>query len=75
LEKFQRVKQILDDNPLIKADLPKRYIRTLHYIINAQIELSDLKSAKANIKLMRDLPGTPGFQGQTSTHRSSLPAS
>ncbi|MBL7938282.1 MAG: hypothetical protein JNL43_02885 [Flavobacteriales bacterium] len=64
LEKFQRVKQILDDNPLIKADLPKRYIRTVHYIINAQIELLDLKSARANIKLMRELPGTPGFQGQ-----------
>jgi hypothetical protein len=64
LEKFQRVRQILDENPLIKADLPKRYIRTLHYIINAQIELQDLKSARENIKVMRSLPGTPGFIGQ-----------
>ncbi|MEO8589017.1 MAG: hypothetical protein ABI432_06600 [Flavobacteriales bacterium] len=63
LEKFQRVKQIIDDNPLIKADLPKRYIRTLHYIINGQIELHDLKSARDNIKSMRALPGTPGFTG------------
>jgi len=63
LEKFQRVKQIIDDNPLIKADLPKRYIRTLHYIINGQIELHDLKSARDNVKAMRALPGTPGFMG------------
>jgi hypothetical protein len=64
LEKFQRVNQILDDNPLIKADLPKRYIRTLHYIINAQIELRDLESARKNIAVMRSLPGTEGFMGQ-----------
>jgi len=64
LEKFERVRQILDDNPLVRADLPKRYIRTLHYIINAQIELNDLKSAKANIKYMRELPGEQGFNGQ-----------
>ncbi|MBK9417211.1 MAG: hypothetical protein IPN62_07885 [Flavobacteriales bacterium] len=64
LEKFQRVHQILDDNPLIKADLPKRYIRTLHYIINAQIELRDLESARKNIAVMRSLPGTEGFMGQ-----------
>jgi hypothetical protein len=49
---------------LIKADLPKRYIKALHYIINAQIELLDLKNARANIKYMRELPGTPGFKGQ-----------
>lgn len=63
LEKFLRVKQILDENAPIKSDLPKRYIRTLHYIINAQIELFDLKSAAENIRLMRSLPGKDGFIG------------
>lgn len=63
LEKFLRVKQILDENPLIKADLPKRYVRTLHYIINGQIELLDLDGARANIALMRALPEEPGFSG------------
>ncbi|TXI82327.1 MAG: hypothetical protein E6Q44_02300 [Flavobacteriales bacterium] len=61
LVKFQRVRQILDDHPQIRADLPKRYIRTLHYIINAQIELGELKGARATIKYMRELPGLPGF--------------
>lgn len=64
MEKFQRVRQILDDQPLIKADLPKRYIKALHYIINAQIELFDLKNARANIKYMRELPAQAGFSGQ-----------
>ena len=63
LEKFLRVKQILEDNPLIKTDLPKRYIRTLHYIINGQIELMELDAARANIALMRALPEEPGFSG------------
>ncbi len=63
LKKFMRVKEILDENPTIKADLPKRYIRTLHFIINAQIELEELKSARENIKLMRGLPGSQGFIG------------
>lgn len=63
LEKFQRVKQILDENPLIKADLPKRYVRTLHYIINGQIELLDLDGARANIALLRSLPDDHGFAG------------
>ncbi len=63
LEKFQRVEQILDDNPLIKADLPKRYIRTLNYIINAEIELGDLKGARKHIEVLRSQPGEPGFNG------------
>lgn len=65
LEKFRRVKTILDSNPQIKADLPKRYIRTLHYIINAQIELRQLDEARTNIALMRSLPDEEGFHGQS----------
>jgi len=65
LEKFRRVKTILDSNPQIKSDLPKRYIRTLQYIINAQIELHQLDQARANITAMRALPDTEGFHGQS----------
>ncbi|MDQ3101613.1 MAG: hypothetical protein M3R08_09520, partial [Bacteroidota bacterium] len=63
LEKFQRAQQIMDENNLVKSDLPKRYIRTLHYIINCQIELHDLKNARTNITRMRALSGTSGFNG------------
>ncbi|MBL0128631.1 MAG: hypothetical protein IPP83_14505 [Flavobacteriales bacterium] len=61
LEKFRKVKQILDDNPRIKADLQKRYIRTLQYIINAEIELMELAEARENIKALRALPEQSGF--------------
>ena len=63
LEKFERVKEILDGRPEIKADLSKRYIRTLHYMINCRIELSDFKAAREGIKALRALEGTTGFGG------------
>lgn len=62
-EKFSRAKQILDDNPLIKADLPKRYIRTLHYLIQCLIELGRFKEARDGIKQLRALDGQEGFAG------------
>jgi tetratricopeptide (TPR) repeat protein len=64
LEKFLRVQKIMDQYPTIKSDLPKRYIRTLHYIINCQVELNEMKSARENIIAMRALPGMPGFSGR-----------
>lgn len=63
LEKFERVRTILDGHPQVKADLPKRYIRTLNYIINARIELGQLNKARADIKGLRALSGTRGFSG------------
>src|SRR5690606_10931000 len=63
LEKFERVLTILDGHPQVKADLPKRYIRTLNYIINARIELGQLNKARADIKGLRALSGTRGFSG------------
>lgn len=65
LEKFLRVKQILDDNPAIRADLPKRYMRALHYIINAEIELLEFDAAREHIDLMRELLSEPGFSGMS----------
>ncbi|MCB9169724.1 MAG: hypothetical protein H6594_05155 [Flavobacteriales bacterium] len=63
LAKFQKVRTILDGHELIKRDLQKRYIRTLHYIINAQIELGDHASAQENIAAMRRLGDSQGFGG------------
>lgn len=63
LEKFGRVKQILDERPEIKADLAKRYVRTLHYIINCRIELGEHAKARAGIDELHGLHGTPGFTG------------
>ena len=63
LEKFMRVKQILDDHPKIRKDLPRRYVRTIQYIIQSQIELHRFKEARENIKLLRSMEGQDGFGG------------
>lgn len=63
LTKFMRVKEILDREPALRSDLAKRYVRTLHYIINAQIELGEFKGAREHIKLMRGMPEVKGFGG------------
>ena len=46
LLQFQRTKYILDSNPLIKNDLPWRYVRTLGNIINCLIESNNLIKAQ-----------------------------
>ncbi len=43
--KFMRVKEILDDNPLIRKDLPKRYIRTLSNLLALQIDTGKIDEA------------------------------
>ncbi|MBP7514494.1 MAG: hypothetical protein KA791_08105 [Flavobacteriales bacterium] len=63
LEKFARVRQILDEHKQLKADLPKRYVRALQYIVQCQIELGEFKEARENIRLMRQLPVQDGFRG------------
>ncbi len=51
--KFSRVKEILDDNPLIRRDLPKRYIRTLSNLLTIYINTGDIDEALEMIDTMR----------------------
>lgn len=53
LTKFSKVKEILDDNPLIRKDLPKRYIRTLSNILALQIDTGRIDEAFEMISSMR----------------------
>jgi len=62
-EKFARAKQILDEHPLLKSDLPKRYVRTLQYLVQCQIELGEFKEARENIRIMRQVHDQEGFGG------------
>jgi len=64
LERFEKVKRILDANPNIKTDLPKRYVRTLHCIVKGQLELRQTDKARANIANLRALADEPGFSGR-----------
>ncbi|MBK8580815.1 MAG: hypothetical protein LKM36_13065 [Flavobacteriales bacterium] len=59
--KFKRAKEILDNRPVLRKDLPKRYVRTCYYIVQCEIELGKYDSARANIKHLRSLTGDPGF--------------
>lgn len=59
--KFKRTKEILDDRPLLKRDLPKRYVRTCYYIVQSEIEMGKFDSAAEQIEHLRSLAGEPGF--------------
>lgn len=59
--KFSRAKEILDKHPQLKKDLPKRYVRTLYYLIQCEIELGDHEHVKEHIRTLRELTGKPGF--------------
>lgn len=60
-EKFSRVKAILDENPMVKNDLPRRYVRTLNNILLNLIDLGKSKEAEALIKSMRALKKDQAF--------------
>lgn len=62
LNKFNRVREILDDNPLIRKDLPKRYIRTLSNILTVQINTGRIDEAEAMIVTMREFSKKAHFQ-------------
>lgn len=61
LEKFMRVKTILDEAPTLKADLTKRYIRTLSNIIVCLTDLKRFEEARETIEMMKKLAGEEGF--------------
>lgn len=59
--KFRRAKEILDKHPQLRKDLPKRYVRTLYYLIQCEIELGDHAHVQQDILKLRALPEEPGF--------------
>lgn len=60
-EKFSRACQILEETPKIRKELGKRYIRTIYYIVNCEIELGMFDQAVSNIEKIRELGGQKGF--------------
>ncbi len=61
LVKFERVKDILDANPKIRKDLPKRYMRTLSNMLTLFLDLGRLEEAETMIKTMRDMQKEDNF--------------
>lgn len=64
IEKFRRVKEILDALPHLRADLSKRYVRTLGNLSMCLIDTGDINGARQLIEEMRKLRDTKGFDTQ-----------
>ena len=58
---FNRTREILDDNPLIKSDTGGRYIMTLFHLLRCHIDSSEFDKAKKLIDDIRDLQSKKGF--------------
>jgi tetratricopeptide (TPR) repeat protein len=61
LEKYQKVKIILDSHPELRTDLAKRYIRTLSQIVQCQLETRQFKEADVYIQELEQLTELEGF--------------
>ena len=62
--KFMKVKEILDSNPAVREDLPKRYILTLSNILRLQIDTGRIDDALKMIELMRSCAKKSAFASE-----------
>lgn len=58
---FNRTKEILDNNPLIKLDTGSRYVMTLFHLLRCHIDNKEFEQAKKLIEEIRDLVSKKGF--------------
>lgn len=58
---FNKTRDILDKNPVIKQDLSTRYIQTLTYLLRCYIDGRKFKEAEKLIQDLINLRGTKGF--------------
>jgi hypothetical protein len=58
---FNRTKDILDNNPLIKEDLGQRYVLTLWHLFRCYLDNKQFTEAEAVIDEIRALEGKKGF--------------
>jgi tetratricopeptide (TPR) repeat protein len=72
LEKYIKVKQILDEQTDLRTDLAKRYIRTLSQIVQCQLELHFLQEAEDNFRQLEQLIALPGFDTPDALSRINI---
>ncbi len=58
---FNRTREILDNNPMLKVDSGQRYVLTLFHLLRCYIDSKDFEKAKALIIDIRELEGKKGF--------------
>ena len=69
LEKYRKVKEILDEHTDLRADLAKRYIRTLSQMIQCLLESKQFEEAEKYILQLNQLSETEGFDTPDATAR------
>lgn len=60
-ENFTKVLSIMEKNPMISSDLPKRYILTLWHLFNCHIEVRDFKSGNKIVNKIDHLLNNKGY--------------
>jgi len=68
-EKFNRVRQILDDHPKIKFDLAQRYVLTLFHLMQSYLNEKNFTMAHQMIEEIKELKGKKGFNSLHLTMR------
>lgn len=58
---FNRVREILDNNPKIKEDSPQRYVMTMFHLLRCFIDSHDFENARTMLAELRSLTDTKGF--------------
>lgn len=61
INNFEKAITVMDDNPLIKGDLPKRYIRAVTNVIYGYIRVKDYDRADKLIEMLSNLSKEKGF--------------
>lgn len=58
---FNRVREILDNNPKIKEDSSQRYVMTMFHLLRCYIDNKDYTNAQNLLKELRSLPENKAF--------------
>lgn len=58
---FNRVREILDNNPKIKEDSPQRYVMTMFHLLRCFIDSHDFENARTMLAELRSLTDNKGF--------------
>lgn len=61
-EHLRKVVKIMESNPFIMKELPKRYIKALNSMVYAYLNSGDIDNCLATIEKIRSLTDKPGFE-------------
>ena len=62
LQHFNKVIKIMENNPCILKELPKRYIRALNNVMYANLDRNDIDECLTTIEKMKSLQTQSGFE-------------